>query len=631
LSAPSASSAGGAGAVAGAAAAGACAFAAIALGEIAYRLSAGAHLTSPRCDFALLAAAGAFAGGCVGLLRLVRPLSSLSPFGVVLGIGVGLEIWLPEAKTAGTAGRGAALLAAGAIVGQLAFRRMPRPRLGPWTSLLLVALLLAPGLRVPRGSSAPGGRPNVLLLTVDTLRADRLGATGEPRPVSPHLDRLARRGVLEVRTVTPLPRTLPAIASVMTGTLPHTHGVRDNFHYSLGPESVTLAERFRAAGWSTGAVNSNPVLSHASGVYQGFESASDRGDDWSRLTIVRGARRIASLVAMRFGDRDRVVTDLALEWLRDRPRDRPFFLWVHWLAPHMPYEPEFPFDRVFDPDYDGEYRGVLDYGRIGKGDMTYRNPLDARTLRHAIALYDGEVATADRAVGRLLREMERAGDLEHTVVAFTSDHGESLVEHGYFFNHGDFVYGPAATVPLVLATPDGPRGLRRRTVSSLVDVAPTLWTAATGEQAPPGDGVPFDVPQGRAFGESDLCRFPDLNDRLGGLLPPEIARSPDRIPDWKTRWEAQANRAKQRFVEEGGWKLVLTPRPDGDRHELFDLAADPGETNDVSSEHPERTHELALVLRRWIAEGDSTRAPAGELLIDDAAREQLDALGYTGD
>jgi arylsulfatase len=523
------------------------------------------------------------------------------------------------------------MMVGGALVGQLVFRRGPFRRIGWRTAALLLAIVLAPTLLPLRGAPGSGDRPNVLLLTIDTLRADRLGCTGNPRPTSPHLDRFARRGQLGVRTVTPLPRTLPAVASVMTGALPHTHGVRDNFHYSLGPGAVTLAERLRDAGWATAAVNSNPVLSHASGVYQGFDSASDRGDDWSRLTIVRGTRRILSLLAMRSGDRARVITDRALAWLRDRPRDRPFFLWVHWLSPHMPYEPEFPFDRRFDPEYDGDYRGAFHYGNVSKGDMTYRNSLDAATLRHAIALYDGEVAVADRAVGALLRAMERAGELENTIVAFTSDHGESLDEHGYFFNHGDFVYGPAATVPLILALPGATGGIASR-VSSLVDLGPTLWTAATGDEDPdPGDGVPFDVPQTRAFGESGFCRFPHLNDRIGGLLPREIAQSPDRVPDWKTTWEARANRAKQRFVEVDGWKLVVSPDPAGDRRELFDLAADPGEMTDVSAEHPERTRELAELLGEWIAKGDSLRTTAEDLVIDDATRDQMNALGYTGD
>jgi arylsulfatase A-like enzyme len=218
---------------------------------------------------------------------------------------------------------------------------------------------------------------------VDTLRSDRLGFAGDPRARSPHVDRLARRGTTYADAVTPLPRTLPAVASLLTGRVPHAHGVRDNFHYALSGEAVTLTETLSRAGWVTAAVNSNPVLSHDSGVYQGFRSASDRGDDWSRLGLVRGVRRLATLVAMRRGDRARVITDLALDSASRRPRGRPYFLWVHWLSPHMPYEPVPPFDTLFDPGYTGRFARRIDNDGISKGEMTYRNSLPAPELAHA--------------------------------------------------------------------------------------------------------------------------------------------------------------------------------------------------------------------------------------------------------
>jgi arylsulfatase A-like enzyme len=132
------------------------------------------------------------------------------------------------------------------------------------------------------------------------------------------------------------------------------------------------------------------------------------------------------------------------------------------------------------------------------------------------------------------------------------------------------------------------------------------------------------------FGESDFCRFPDLNDRLGWLLPAEIAQSPDRIASWKERWEAQAIRAKQRFVERGGYKLVLTPRPDGDRRELFDLAADPGETRDVAAREPEVAAELTGLLASWMRDAEAEPGTSRERVIDDALRERMNGLGYLG-
>ncbi len=599
-------------------------------------------LAFPLRDLSLLAAGGAAAGLVLGAARSLPRLSWVRPFALLLGAAIGLRVWLGllqegggllGARAVAEAARGAALIAGGALVAWLLLRKLPpfpgAARWHPAADAALVALAALPAVLPPSGSAAASGRPNLLVITVDTLRSDRLGLSGHPERTSPHLDRLARRGATHFRAITPQPRTLPGIASLMTGREPPGHGVRDNFHYALGPDAVTLAERLREEGWVTGAVNSSPVLAHDSGVCQGFDSASDRGDDWARLPIVRGVNHLATLVAMRRGDRERIVTDLALSWLRARPRSGPFLLWVHYLAPHMPYEPVRPFDRLFDPDYDGPYARVLDYGGISKGDMTYRNPLPERTVRHAKALYDGEVATTDRAIGRLLEGMERAGDLERTVVVVTADHGESLDEHGYFFNHGDFVYGPATNIPLVWTSPGMGPSLSTAT-PSLTDVTALLLDEAGLDRPDDIDGrwpVPADAAQ---FGESDFCRFPDLNDRLGYLLPLDVAQNPDRVEDWAGTWEEQANRAKQRFVEAAGYKLVWTPRPDGDRAELFDLRTDPAETDDIAAADPALTDELAGAVRQWMEAGTRREGTARTRVIDDVLREQLQGLGYLG-
>jgi arylsulfatase A-like enzyme len=624
------------------AATGALALAVLAAVDIALRLGETPALTSPLRDLSLLAAGGALCGAVLGALRLVAILSWLCPFGLVLGAAVALRLWLPDVTGSRLLGErslvwialaGAGWVLGGAAIGQLACARLRRAlplRAHLGRDLVIVAALLVP-LALPRfGGSSGSVRPNLLLLTVDTLRSDRLGFAGSPRPTSPNLDRLARSGVTYTRAVTPLPRTLPALASLMTGAFPHTHGVRDNFHYALGERSSTLAEMLQASGWATAAVNSNPVLSHDSGIYQGFATASDRGDDWSRLELVRTLQHVRALLAMRAGTRAEVITDLALGWLRSRPRGRPFFLWVHWLAPHMPYEPDPIWVSRFSPDYEGDYRLRLDYDKIPKGEMTYRNPLTPQQREHAAILYDGEIATTDRAVGRLLRELAAAGDLENTIIVFTSDHGESLVEHGYFFNHGDFVYGPATNIPLLVrGLPSPPPGALVRGPTALNELSAPLQTALTGKTA--GMASPLPPGVGPFFGESGFCRFPDLNDRLELLLPREIAQNPDRIPDWPQRWEAAANRAKQQFIEEGHWKLVRSPGRIQDRFELFDLDSDPGETRDLSALRPDVVAHLAEKLAEWTLLGETQGEAAAPRTIDDDLRDRMKALGYIGD
>ncbi len=613
------------------------------LGAVDALLPRPVALGSPLAELSLLGLAGAILGLLVGVLRTWPPALGLHPFGVVLGAALGLRVWLGLAasgagllgdRAASEALRGAIFVALGAALGQLAGlilrRALPARSVGPnlWRDLAIVAAVAAPNVLARMGGDpVPTSQPNVLLITVDTLRADRLGYAGHASPTSPNLDRLARRSTTHVRGVTPQPRTLPGLASLLTGRVPPGHGVRDNFHYALGPDATTLAERLAAQGWVTASVNSSPVLAHDSGIHQGFASASDRGDDWARLPLMRGLAHVATLLAMRHGDRERIVTDLALAWLERRPRGRPFFLWVHYLAPHMPYEPARPFDRRFDPAYDGEYRSSVDYGTISKADMTYRNPLAPRTLQHVKALYDGEVATSDRAIGRLLRAMEARAELENTIVVVSADHGESLDEHGYFMNHGDFVYGPAANVPLIWSAPGSPARVVPD-APSLIDVFALVLDLL--ELGPVEDVDGRWPPGGVVFGESDFCRFPDVNDRLGYLLPVEIAQDPGNIPDWKERWEAQAIRAKQRFVEAGDFKLVLTPRPDGDRVELFDLRSDPGETRDISRADPALAGALSSRLETWMRESAMRSGTARDRVLDEALREQMGGLGYLG-
>ncbi|MCA9753607.1 MAG: sulfatase-like hydrolase/transferase, partial [Gemmatimonadetes bacterium] len=245
------------------AAAGAVALALLGGFEIVLRLRADPPLLVPYRDISFLATGGAIVGGVLGLLRGFRPLRFLSPFGMSLGIGVALTLWL-DSVTVGVVGsaalgaavRGVGAVLLGAALGQLlggALGRLGAAHLAPNPArdAFLVAILVGIGLAPLRGDRTASEGPNVLLLTIDTLRSDRLGYTGHPGGVSPALDRLARRSLAFERATTPLPRTLPAFVSIMTGRVPSGHGVRDNFHYALGSTPVTLAERLRDAGWAT--------------------------------------------------------------------------------------------------------------------------------------------------------------------------------------------------------------------------------------------------------------------------------------------------------------------------------------------------------------------------------------------
>jgi arylsulfatase A-like enzyme/predicted Zn-dependent protease len=279
--------------------------------------------------------------------------------------------------------------------------------------------------RLARRSPAPRDL-NVVVLTLDTLRADRLGCYGFDKVATPNLDGLAREGVLFEEVAATVPLTFPSHSSMFTGLLPPRHGVRDNGGFFLDASRTTLAERLQEAGYATGAFVGAWVLESKWGLAQGFDHYADHFDLSRYKTISLGT-------VQKPGDE---VMDGALKWL-ETVRGRRFFAWVHLYDPHTPYDPPEP--------YRSRYPGQP---------------------------YLGEVAYTDAVVGRLLSWLRDGGLLDRTLVVATADHGESLGEHGES-THAYFVYDSSMSVPFIVRTPWGDRGRVRAQVSG-VDLMPTV-------------------------------------------------------------------------------------------------------------------------------------------------------------
>ncbi len=300
----------------------------------------------------------------------------------------------------------------------------------------------------PSGSGRSGGsasaRPNVLLVTFDTTRADRLSCYGNQAVRTPTIDALAAKGVRYTRCYAPAPITLPSHASLLTGLYPTHHQLRDNGVGRLDERAETLAELLRGAGYHTGAAVGAFVLDARYGLNQGFDSYDDNISGANRATGLHFAERPAS-----------GVTDAAARWLTTL-EEGPFFLWVHYFDPHAPYAPP------------GLRKGVTEQ-----------------------EAYDAEIAYADGELGRLLAQVKSRGSANgrETLVVFTADHGESLHEHGEW-THGLFVYNATIRVPLIVTTlGDDAGGVTVDAPVSLVDVMPTLL-ARLGIDSPYGlDGA----------------------------------------------------------------------------------------------------------------------------------------------
>jgi arylsulfatase A-like enzyme/Tfp pilus assembly protein PilF len=276
----------------------------------------------------------------------------------------------------------------------------------------------------------PGSPRNLLLISLDTLRADHLGCYGHAEAQTPRLDALARSGLRFERATTVVPLTLPAHSSLLTGTFSTWHGVRDNGGFYLEDDQVTLAEVLRDRGFRTGGFVGSFVLDRRWGIAQGFARYFDDFD------LERFNEAPSMDLIQRRGDE---VVDKALEWLRS-DGEQPFFAWVHLYDPHAPYEAPEPYRSRFP--------------RTAKG------------------AYDAEIAYTDSQVGRLLDGLELLGRLRETLVAVVGDHGEMLGERGEQ-THGFFIYEPATHVPLILSGP----GVRARVVPDQVRMADVMPTA----------------------------------------------------------------------------------------------------------------------------------------------------------
>ncbi len=302
---------------------------------------------------------------------------------------------------------------------------------------LILRLEKSPAARLEKlWSESDVEKPNVILLTLDTLRADHLACYGYPDVRTPNIDSLARQGVLFEQAATNSPLTLPAHCSILTGMYPTYHGVRINGNTALNDEQMTIAEVLSAQGYQCGAFIGAFVLDGRWGLKQGFQHYDDQFDLKKYKHIDLGA-------VQRPGNE---VIDAALDWLEEQ-KSTPFFAWIHLYDPHTPYEPPEPYLSEYGP------RGLA-------------------------GLYDGEIAFMDEQIGRCLSWLENNGLDESTILILVGDHGEGLGSHGEG-THGYFIYDYAVHVPLIIVTPfEGLRGVRVSSQVRVVDIFPTLMEIA---------------------------------------------------------------------------------------------------------------------------------------------------------
>lgn len=458
------------------------------------------------------------------------------------------------------------------------------------TRLTLGALLL--GLSSACGNATP---PDVLIVTVDTLRADHIGAYGSTVTETPNIDRLADQGALFVHAAAPMPLTRPSHFTLFTSRYPREHGVMNNA-MALPESALTLAEIFASKGYRTGAFVAVRLLGPSSGAQQGFETLDAPAD-----THLRGAEE---------------VVPMALAWLDDAGSE-PTFLWVHLFDPHQPYAPPEGFRAGLDPKLAQrhpsiEWEKLLAIARANDGNVP------APIFEHAKALYAREVEYTDHWIGKLTEGLSTRGRLEKTVLVFTSDHGEAF-ENGYYFEHADSLYEGTMRVPLILRSPGHfEPGTRYSGQVGLVDVAPTVLAAAG-----------FDVPA--AFSGRSLVGAPDDGERLVLLQhpfyqPQAAAMRPRKQRELETvagepTTEVLVDAERVGLVG-AGWKYLRT----GDQEELYRLWPDADEGENLAADEAEQLDRLRAALAEQLSSHPLNILDIGE--INSELLETLKALGY---
>lgn len=510
--------------------------------------------------------------------------------------------------------RPAAVLAIGAWTGlalaALALRlRLPRRRLVPGFARrrrtfllmggLLAAELVASRFRLgasprSRAASAPrqaGGAapPNVLLITVDTLRADAIGALGGGATHTPFLDALAAGGVVSRRAITPQHQTNAAHASLLTGAAPNTTGVRVHMVDRLREDLPTLASVLGESGYTTAGIYSWVSLDPAfSGLNRGFDfyegyvinRPAALGNPLLEQAAAAFRRLKESFQVVKTSDlllkasdaleesmdgRADVTTDAILQWL-DQKRSGPFFLWAHYFDPHYGYTPPSPFDNQHDPDYIGSLNGsVATVEAIQSGAL--RLDPNSADNQHLKALYQGEVSFTDQQLARLFDGLKERGLSDGLLVALTGDHGEGFGEHQHWF-HPSSVYNTEIAVPLVLHYPGRLAAKELSAPISLIDVMPTLLDLLGLEIPSSVEGKSLlPLIEGRSDGSDRIVFSQSFDDGLLAAVGPE-------------------------------WKLVANMVTG--QTQLYRLSTDPGEEVDLAGQAPEAWSTLAAALMAWM-------------------------------
>ncbi len=573
------------------------------------------------------------AGVLVGLVWLVRrrdPEAGVAwvralmfaGAGAILAQEVGLRMLSPLSPWRLWVVLGVAVLA---LLCVLPARRLLR-RVPAWVGVLALLLFVAGSYQAVLGGTHKGGtatpaatvaaganRPNVVLVLIDTLRADHLGAYGYERPTSPNIDAFAKESVLFTRAFSQSSWTKPAMASMLTSHYPSMH--QTYLEQQKLPESeVLLTQLLHAQGYATAVFSGNPWITPDYGFDKGVDYFYSIYDErFARVTLVMTAlKRVSKAMGDRQrvynrvkkiiqGDlsttaRDEVISAEAFRWL-DAHKDKPFYMHLHMMSPHHPYDPPPPYDK-FVPDKSIPPMKAYpkkSYFFFEKGQAISKPQLD-----DMVARYDGDILFADMVFGKIIAKLKADGVLDNTIVIVVADHGEEFYDHENW-GHGQSIYNELINVPLILRYPPAlPGGTRVDQTVMSVDILPTVLDLVGAPPKPTAAGTSL-VSLAKGAAET---------------------RAPQAYSELLYKY------GQARGVIDDQQKLIEMSKGEESRRELYDLKTDFHEHDDLMSKDPALAKALEgrlTEVRDWAAKH---QASASEAQIDDEMSKRLKALGY---
>ena len=440
--------------------------------------------------------------------------------------------------------------------------------------------------------------PNVLLISVDTLRADHLPEYGYPEISTPTITNLAVKGILFEDAYSTTSWTLPACGSLMTGLSPRAMNLQESSD-TLPSKAATIARVMQKSGRTTLAVSSNPFITRAYGFDRGFDRFINVYDKGLRPAL-SGIFIFDHIFRLRYSlDDASNVNKLALNSLKEL-KDKSWFFWVHYMDPHKPYGGPWPLDL---PSYDKGYDGSITfiYG-WAKPINELKEPLSEADMRHVKALYDADILRFDKYLGRLLRKMKGMGLMNNTYVLLVADHGEEFLEHGDF-EHGKNLHKEQTHVPLIIVGPGIPEGFRHKGLVSIKDIPKTICSLTGVEPA-------------KTFTGDSLYPFPgDILDKP--LFGETHSKGRDML--------------SVRFRNPGSDRMLFLYNPKTGTRQLFDLGKDPGEYENLAEHHPEKAEDAFLLMNGIIKEENVLGLEFGtgeKVKLDANDLDALKGLGY---